>query len=456
MTLARHLMVDFNQMKTFVEDPLVLDRGEGIRVTDTAGRTYIDGLSGVFTSNLGHGNTEIIEAVTAQLGQLAFGAPTMATTSDGPRARRSHARVRAAAVHDDEVPVGRLGGDRVGDEAGPPVPPPDRPDGTLQDPVALPRLPRRHGHALAASGWPNWKIPFEPMAPGFVHLHTPDPDSPPTPVADDEAAARLYLELVRETIEFEGPDTVAAIITEPILMSAGVVVPPDAYLRGLRDLCDRYGILLIFDEIITGFGRTGTWFAAQHSGAWPDIICCGKGVTGGYSPLSIVLMTDKVAAPFWGDAGGAGSSSSRATPTAATRSRARRRWRRSTTSSATASSAKCVENGAYLRAQLEGAPRLPPEHPADSGPRPPAGHRLHRRSAGGDRRRAWVRRLGRGPGSGAGPARPRIAVVRRAGPAARVDASGARGDRRDPGRSARRHRVQDRPRLVIRQRMATA
>jgi adenosylmethionine-8-amino-7-oxononanoate aminotransferase len=158
------------------------------------------------------------------------------------------------------------------------------------------------GHALAASGWPAWKIPFEPMAPGFVHLPTPDPDSPPATVADPEEAARLYLELVRQTIEFEGPQSVAAIITEPILMSAGIVVPPDSYLRGLRDLCDRHGILLIYDEIITGFGRTGTWFAAQHAGVWPDIICCGKGVTGGYSPLSIVLMTDRVAAPFWGEA----------------------------------------------------------------------------------------------------------------------------------------------------------
>ena len=93
----------------------------------------------------------------------------------------------------------------------------------------------------------------------------------------------------------------AAIITEPILMSAGIVVPPDSYLRGLRDLCDRHGILLIFDEVITAFGRTGTWFAAEHSEAWPDIICCGKGVTSGYSPLSIVLMTDRVAEPFWGE-----------------------------------------------------------------------------------------------------------------------------------------------------------
>jgi adenosylmethionine-8-amino-7-oxononanoate aminotransferase len=301
MTLASHLMVDFNQMKAFVEDPLVLDRGEGIRVTDTSGRTYIDGLSGVFTTSLGHANPEIIDAVTAQLGRLAFGAPTMATTSSA-----------LALV------------DRILEFAPPPYTTMKFLSGGSEATESAMKLARQYhrqtghpgrykilshyrgyhggtGHALAASGWPTWKLPFEPMAPGFVHLHTPDPDSPPTPIDDEEAAARLYLELVRQTIEFEGPDSVAAIITEPILMSAGVVVPPDAYLRGLRELCDRYGILLIYDEIITGFGRTGTWFAAEHSGAWPDIICCGKGVTGGYSPLSIVLMTDKVAAPFWGD-----------------------------------------------------------------------------------------------------------------------------------------------------------
>jgi adenosylmethionine-8-amino-7-oxononanoate aminotransferase len=301
VTLARHLMVDFNQMKTFVEDPLVLDRGAGIRVTDTSGRTYIDGLSGVFTSNLGHANPEIIDAVTAQLGRLAFGAPTMATTST---ALALVDRILEFVPPQYTTMKFLSGGSEATESAMKLARQYHRQTGQSGRYKILSNYRGYHGgtgHALAASGWPTWKIPFEPMAPGFVHLQTPDPDSPPTPVADAEAAARLYLELVRQTIEFEGPESVAAIITEPILMSAGIVVPPDSYLRGLRDLCDRHGILLIFDEIITGFGRTGTWFAAEHSGAWPDIICCGKGVTGGYSPLSIVLMTDRVAAPFWGE-----------------------------------------------------------------------------------------------------------------------------------------------------------
>jgi adenosylmethionine-8-amino-7-oxononanoate aminotransferase len=134
-------------------------------------------------------------------------------------------------------------------------------------------------------------------------LPTPDPDSPPHPRLNADEAAELFIRLVRSTVELEGPETIAAIIAEPILMSAGVVVPPDSYMRALRDICSAHDILLIYDEIITGFGRTGRWFGAEHAGVWPDIFSCGKGVTGGYSPLSVVFMTDRVAEPFWGEPG---------------------------------------------------------------------------------------------------------------------------------------------------------
>jgi adenosylmethionine-8-amino-7-oxononanoate aminotransferase len=119
--------------------------------------------------------------------------------------------------------------------------------------------------------------------------------------ASPDAVAGTYLRLVEETIEMEGPGTIAALITEPVLMSAGVVVPPEGYLPGLRRLCDRHGILLIFDEIITAFGRLGAMFAAELYDTWPDIICLGKGMSGGYAPLSAVVLTKEVAQPFWGD-----------------------------------------------------------------------------------------------------------------------------------------------------------
>jgi adenosylmethionine-8-amino-7-oxononanoate aminotransferase len=156
------------------------------------------------------------------------------------------------------------------------------------------------GHAVAASGWPAWRTPYEPLAAGFVHLHTPDPYRPPFGGSPDEIAA-TYLRLAEETIEMEDPRTIAALITEPVLMSAGVVVPPEGYLRGLRELCDRHGILLIFDEIITAFGRLGAMFASEMIGTWADILCLGKGLSGGYAPLSAVVMRHEVAASFWGE-----------------------------------------------------------------------------------------------------------------------------------------------------------
>jgi beta-alanine--pyruvate transaminase len=299
--LARHLMVDFTQMKSFSRDPLVLDRGSGIRVIDDRGRSYIDGLSGVFTSNLGHGNREIIEAIEAQLERLAFGAPTMATTTTALQLVE-----RLLAILPPQYGTMKFlsGGSEATESAMKLAWQYHRQTGNPGKYKILSHYRGYHGgtgNSLAASGWPVWKVPYEPMATGFVHLQTPDTDDPPFDATDADAAAQTYLRMVSSTIEMEGPGTIAALITEPILMSAGVVVPAGSYLRGLRELCDRHNILLIFDEIITGFGRTGTWFAAAHSDAWPDIICSGKGMSGGYSPFSAVFMTDTIAKAFWGE-----------------------------------------------------------------------------------------------------------------------------------------------------------
>jgi adenosylmethionine-8-amino-7-oxononanoate aminotransferase len=158
------------------------------------------------------------------------------------------------------------------------------------------------GHALAASGWRASRSPYEPLAGGFVHLHTPDPYRPPFDVDPADVAA-TYVRLVEQVIELEGPETIAALITEPILMTAGVVIPPDGYLPALRDLCDRHDIALIFDEIITGFGRTGHLFASELFSTWPDILVFGKGLTAGYVALSATVLTDRLAQAFWGSAG---------------------------------------------------------------------------------------------------------------------------------------------------------
>ncbi len=301
--IARHLMVDFTQMKTFAEDPLVLEHGEGIRVTDDRGRTYIDGLSGVFTSNLGHGNPEIVDAVASQARRLAFGAPTMGTNT-----RAAELVEQLLTLVPKQFTTVKLlsGGSEANEAAIKLARQFHKQTGHATKYKVVSHYRGYHGgtgNALAASGWAHWKNAFEPLPGGFVHLQTPDTDSPLHPGLTPEQAAEVYARLLKATIELEGPETIAAIITEPILMSAGVIVPPDRYMRALREVCDEHNILLIFDEIITGFGRTGKWFGAEYPGVWPDIFCCGKGVTGGYSPLSVVFMTDRVAEPFWGEPG---------------------------------------------------------------------------------------------------------------------------------------------------------
>jgi adenosylmethionine-8-amino-7-oxononanoate aminotransferase len=293
-------MVDFAQMKAFAEDPLVLTSGVGIRVTDVEGRTFIDGLSGTFCAALGHGNARLADAGGAQLHRLAMAAPTMATND------------RALELIDvllgllpDRYSVVKLfsGGSEATENAMKLARQYHKQTGNATKYKVLSHYRAYHGgtgNAVAAGGWPTWRAPYEPVAGGFVHLHTPDPYRPPFDVAP-ETVAETYLRLVEETIEMEGPSTIAALITEPILMSAGVVIPPEGYLPGLRELCDRHGILLIFDEIITAFGRVGRMFASELFEAWPDIMCLGKGMSGGYAPLSAVVMTPEVAAAFWGD-----------------------------------------------------------------------------------------------------------------------------------------------------------
>ncbi len=299
---VRTTMVDFMQMKSFAEDPLVLSAGEGIRVIDVAGRRYIDGLSGTFCASLGHGNAALADAGAAQLRRLAMAAPTMATND---RALELVDRLLGLLPQRYSVVKLLSGGSEATESAMKIARQYHKQTGNAGRYKILSHYRSYHGatgHAVAASGWPIWRAPYEPLAGGFVHLHTPDPYRPPFEVAP-EAVAATYLRLVEETIELEGPATIAALITEPVLMSAGVVVPPEGYLPGLRELCDRHGILLIFDEIITAFGRLGAMFASELFGTWADIMCLGKGLSGGYAPLSAVVISREVAAAFWGEPG---------------------------------------------------------------------------------------------------------------------------------------------------------
>ncbi len=296
------VMIDFTQMKSFSEDPLILTEGDGIRVRDVDGRWYLDGLSGTFCLSLGHGNAPVIEAATAQLGRLALAAPTMATSD---RSLELAQELLALLPAPYTTLKWGSGGSEAVEAAIKMARQFHRQAGDPGKYKVLSHYRAYHGvtgHALAASGWRASKSPYEPLAAGFVHLHTPDSYRPPFDVDPAEIGA-TYVRLVEQVIELEGPETIAALITEPILMSAGVVIPPRDYLPALRSLCDRHGIVLIFDEIITGFGRIGRLFAAELFETWPDIFVFGKGLTGGYVALSATVLTGRLAEAFWGAAG---------------------------------------------------------------------------------------------------------------------------------------------------------
>jgi adenosylmethionine-8-amino-7-oxononanoate aminotransferase len=299
-SLVSHTMVDFNQMKTFARDPLILRKGDGIRVTDIHDREYIDGISGVFAMCLGHSAATVIEAITEQLRTLAFSSPIMSTNDRalelvGELIRLTEGRMQQVKLFGS--------GSEATEAAMKMARQYHKQTGSPGRYKIFSFYQSYHGGtlgALSATGWPKLKTPYEPMAPGYLHIHAPlcgrrlDEH-------DHSECGRRTLDDLRRSIVAEDPETVAAVILEPVMLTAGVRIPPAGFLEGVQQICNELGVLLIFDEVVTGFGRLGAWFAAELYGVWPDLMCLGKGISAGYAPLSAVLMTEKVGASFWGE-----------------------------------------------------------------------------------------------------------------------------------------------------------
>jgi adenosylmethionine-8-amino-7-oxononanoate aminotransferase len=268
----------------------VVDRGEGIYLWDTEGRQYLDGASGALVANLGHGRAEIAEAMARQASRVAF-AHTLRFTSAAQEelARRVAELLPYGLSH--TYPVS--GGSEAVETAVKMARQYFLEIGQPQRFRIVAQSPSYHGNtlgALAASGHLGRRDPYRPLLhPAFVHVPQPQatcrPASGPCPclAAIDAALQRV------------GPETVAAVIWEPISGSSdSAFVPHPGFLRGLLDLCRTYGILFIADEVMTGFGRTGRWLGVEHEAAEPDLITCAKGLSGGYAPLGAVVATDRV------------------------------------------------------------------------------------------------------------------------------------------------------------------
>jgi adenosylmethionine-8-amino-7-oxononanoate aminotransferase len=296
---VRHVMVDFNQMQTFAANPLIIVEGEGIRLTDHEGRRYIDGLSGVFAVSLGHGNDEIVDAIVAQHRRLSFSSPIMTTTDRALELATELIRLSGGRF---DVVKQLSSGSEATEAAIKMARQHHRQSGSPERYKTISFYRSYHGAtmgALTSTGWPQLRTPYEPFLSGGIHCHPPIPGSCR---ACTGTCTLGCLAQLRDVVEQEGPRTVSAIIVEPVMLTAGVHELGSDYLRGLRALCDETGVLLIFDEIVTGFGRLGAWFAAEQAGVWPDILCAGKGLTSGYAPLSAVMLTEAVARAFWGSA----------------------------------------------------------------------------------------------------------------------------------------------------------
>jgi adenosylmethionine-8-amino-7-oxononanoate aminotransferase len=297
-----HLLLNFTDLAAFRDrDVPILVRGDGCHVIDSDGRRYIDGISGLFCSNLGHGyGAEIGAAAQRQLAELVF-TPSWYLTHPGAAALATRLAELAAPLGLDRVFLTSGGGESV-EAAWKLARQWHTARGEPQRRKAIARNLAYHGTSLGAlsfTGLADIRHPFEPLPVPTGFIAETDAYRHPAALASDEGGftAALLAEVER-VIEWEGPDQVAMLIAEPVQNSGGAFTPPAGYWAGLRRLCDHYGILLVADETITGFGRVGEWFASIRYGIQPDLLTFAKGATAGHAPLGGVLIGPKVAEPF--------------------------------------------------------------------------------------------------------------------------------------------------------------
>jgi len=280
---------------------LVLERGEGPYVFDTRGRRYLDALSSLFCAQLGYSyGEEMAAAASAQMTTLAFNT-NWATAH--PAAIELAGRLAELAPGDLDHVFFTSGGSESVEAAWKLARQYHVANGEPRRTKAIARRVAYHGvtlGALALTAVPPIKEPFGP--PAIPVRHVSATNAFRAPDGGDEAAfcARLLKE-VEQAILAEGPETVALIVAEPVQNAGGCLVPPAGYWQGLREIADRYGILLLADEVICAFGRLGEWFGSERVGAQPDLITVAKGLTSAYAPMGAVLVSGRVAAPLYAE-----------------------------------------------------------------------------------------------------------------------------------------------------------
>ncbi len=297
----RHLWMHFSRMGYYLDHEVpVIVRGEGVYVWDQHGKRYLDGLAGLFTSQIGHGRTELAEAGSKQAGTLAY---FPLWTYAHPRAIELAERVAGYAPGDLNRIFFTTGGSEAVESAWKLARQYFRITGQPQRTKVISRSIAYHGTsmgALSITGIPDLRTPFEPLVPGAIKV--PNTNFYRAEVfADDELAfGRWAADEIERAIEREGADTVAAVFLEPVQNAGGCFPPPPGYFQRVREICDRHGVLLVSDEVICAFGRLGHWFGALRYDYQPDIITVAKGLTSGYAPLGAMIASDRLMEPFLG------------------------------------------------------------------------------------------------------------------------------------------------------------
>jgi adenosylmethionine-8-amino-7-oxononanoate aminotransferase len=294
----RHIFVR-DQMAEWSRHPLVMARADGVHYWDVSGKRYLDALSGIYVVSVGHNNRRVIDAIRAQLDTLCFSPPMHGTN---PLAVQLATLLAELAPGDLSAVKFQCGGSEVTEAAIKLSRQYHRLTGRPGKYKVISRYLSWHGStlgSLSASGLKSRRTVNEPLAPGFLHVFPPTCYRCPFGKSYPDCGITCAT-LVNDLIEMEDPDTVAAIMVEPIGHTGGIIDPPPEYLPILREVCDRHNVLLIFDEIITGVGRTGQLFAAETFGVTPDVLCTAKGISGGYAPLSAMICREPIAEAFWG------------------------------------------------------------------------------------------------------------------------------------------------------------
>ncbi|HUZ09335.1 MAG TPA: aspartate aminotransferase family protein [Acidimicrobiales bacterium] len=296
----RHLWMHFTRMGMYDEHHQVpvMVRGEGPYVWDQHGKRYLDGLAGLFTSQIGHGRTELAEAASKQASELAY---FPLWTYAHPRAIELADRIAELAPGDLNHVFFTSGGSEAVESAWKLARQYFRLTGQPGRYKVISRDIAYHGTtmgALSITGIPELKTPFEPLVPGALKVANTNFYRAPYFADDLVAFGQWAADDIARTIEMEGPETVAAVYLEPVQNAGGCFPPPPGYLARVREICDQYGVLFVSDEVICAFGRLGEYFGAIRYDYQPDMITVAKGLTSGYAPLGAMIASDRLIEPF--------------------------------------------------------------------------------------------------------------------------------------------------------------